>query len=78
MKQEDLDVSNVVSELRYIRRDIEALVSNMKELNEKVEQTLVPREIFDLRVGRLENIVYGMIAIILTEVLIAAMILLLR
>ena len=50
----------------------------MKELNDKVEQTLVPREIFDLRVGRLENIVYGMIAIILTEVLLAAMILLLR
>lgn len=62
---------SVAVELKYIRRDLDTLVKDVTHINEKIESGFVSRELFEVRVGRLERLVYGMVAVILTSFLLA-------
>lgn len=73
--QEDLDLERrlqrIDDELAEVKRDTQ-------EIKKRLENAYVSRIEFDLRVGRLEKIVYGLVATVLVSVVGAIMALVLR
>jgi hypothetical protein len=46
---------------------------DLQRLNDKLDNRYVSHDVFDIRVGRLEKIAFGLIAVVLTGIIVAGL-----
>lgn len=60
--------TEIISELAVLGAGLRTVQEDVREIKLKLENTYVSRETFELRVGRIEKIVYTVVALVLTAV----------
>ena len=68
----------ITTELKYIRRDLDTIIKEVGEVKESVQSGYISKEVFETRVGRIEKLVYGMVAVLLTSFILALVALVFR
>ncbi len=64
--------------LLRLEDDFRDMRSDVKEVKHILQHEYVTKELFDLRVGRLEKVIYGMVGTVLIAVLVALLALVIR
>ena len=64
--------------LEYIQKDLTDVKRDLREVKTTLQHEYVPRELFEIRVGRVEKLVYGMVSLILVGFLTAVITLVLK
>lgn len=64
--------------LGYIEKDLRVMQQDIKDVKVLLQHDYVTKEVFDVRVGRLEKLAYGAVATILLAVLTAGLALIIR